>query len=201
MKLQKWLNEERLNTVEAEIKVLDTYKGYVAGDAIYYTDVDTKEDITGVFIKALQRPDMSVDVVFTNKKGKEDQVLGYFLITKQEHEANLKKAKLKAAEKEENKKKRVEKMKATMAAKKAKIAETSKLDILSGDVEIPNRVTMVFLNKIVNPYTLEKTDTKSYYVAYTDKEEIGIYFTKTLKEMATQIVELGVQEFLNTYTY
>jgi len=60
-----------------------------------------------------------------------------------------------------------------------------------------------FLNKLSRPFSIEKTDSKSYYVAWnTDtKEETSFYFTKTLKLMAEEIVGLGMESFLETYTY
>jgi len=202
MSLQKWLLDRRVNKEQGDIQTLESYKGYNVGDSIYFSDADKKMK-TGVFIKVEQKDDSAPTVIFTNSKGKEDSTLGYFLISKDDYEKQLKKEKEKEKQKEANKIVAAKKRKATMLAKKAQKAEDSQIAILSGDVKIPDRITMVFLNKLSRPFSIEKTDSKSYYVAWnTDtKEETSFYFTKTLKLMAEEIVGLGMESFLETYTY
>ena len=186
---------------EVEITVLDEFKGYKVGDIFYYAPA-IQTDIKVAKVVKMQVEGMFTKVYFVDAKGNEDFCFSFDVVELGKALEIKQKEKDKEKKKAATKAKRAETMRATVAKKKALKSETVSKDFFNIKTELPARVTLAYLNKVLGQgNSLVKTEYAKYFTINVNGKETLLYLPMTMKVVAEELQSKGIEKFIKTFIY
>jgi hypothetical protein len=190
--------EKEMETViRNEENEIISVKGYKIGDIINYSEGagDTEKMYKGVMKKIVD--DSILIKIYIDKATEEDVVFTWQIV----QVSAIKEKEITKQKKIEAKQKAVAKRAMDRMNKKTQKEDAIRMNFMKGTLEIPKRVSMSFINKVIpNGYKIEKHNNKVYKLNYiVSGNSLTFTYTSKLSEMLSDIKKEGFSTFIKNY--
>lgn len=178
--------------IRDENEKIISIKGYSVNDKVHYTEGsgDAEKLKTGVIKKIVEGPVLVK--VYIDAATDEDVIFSWQIVPVEILKQKEDEKKVRAKAKAEAKEKRI----ANLAKAKTAKAEQVRLDFMSGELELPARASIAFINKVIpNGYKIEKQEKAVYNVSYMG-DTVCLHYTAPLGKMILDIRKQGFEKFI-----